>query len=82
MACHGMMSKEMIRLCTRDQVSGVNSNGVYFFISNNKTSVSPENLKIMTTFFRKIPPILPFPKGGKIPSLVRLGGRGEGRFSE
>jgi hypothetical protein len=33
-------------------------------------------LKIITTFFRKIPPNLPFPKGGIIP-LFSKEGRGE-----
>jgi hypothetical protein len=31
----------------------------------------------MTTLFCKIPPTLPFPKGGIIPSLAK---RGKGRF--
>jgi len=37
------------------------------------------SLKIMTTLFCKIPPILPFPKGGIIPSWAK---RNKGRFSE
>jgi hypothetical protein len=37
------------------------------------------SLKIITTLFCKIPPNLPFPKGGIIPLF---GKEGQGRFSE
>jgi hypothetical protein len=35
------------------------------------------NLTIVTTSFHKIPPYLPFPKGGKVPLFGKEGGRGD-----
>jgi len=66
-------------------------NGLYIGCTNDLKARINEHINsliIMTTLFYKIPPHLPFPKGGKLPlfgrqpigPLARRAKRGQGRF--